>query len=198
MRRVTPLLMRWLMVLLTGFGFSAEAQTPGLALRLTMAGRAFKMSEHITARIMIENAGVAYVVLHPHLLFDIPCPSMGPFPVINLEVRDSSGRVVAHQHRLTSDGERVVTPQPASFLIMAPGFFYGADIDLSAGQFSFRPPHPGKYTLRLSLCTSARSWLLRRLSDRQVDKAEVQFDLERVAEGQIASETATVLVSPDE
>lgn len=172
---------------------SQVSQEPCLGLRLIPVETT--QGNQADLEVSLLNCGNGYLVIFPRFM-SVPSPSVNDWAWARLsfEVRDRSGMKLPFAAEY-SEEYTVRLPQPEDLLILPPGFFFGMEVSLRKGRFAHRFNEPGPYTVRAVYTSEMRSFLLQRIGDGKLDKGKIRFDIERVFQGTVTSDTIEINLS---
>lgn len=161
----------------------SESEVPCLFLLSTR--ELFPTHEPHQVTVIVENCGEEYLVLLPNFIPDAGGTSNEPRTKISFAIRDEEGRLV----ELVGVWEeaKLKMPDPTDFLILAPGHFYGLNVQLDEGAFAHDFRQAGSVRITVRLRSTARSWLSERKISGRLEAEDIPYDLRHVFEGEVES-----------
>ncbi len=169
---------------------SAYAGGPSARLNISVEPARVSVGQQVRLLIQLENENAGYIVIFPLLMPAEVVNGTEPWCRVELAVRDELGHTIKTAN--TSEPDKIRMPQPADFVVLPPGYLFGRRVPLAGGAFSVSFPRSGVYSIKATLRSTARSWLQLKKSEG----AAIPYELDRVLEGEIESNTVILTISP--
>lgn len=164
----------------------ASGEDIKLCLELRLVDHGQEKRTEVEVDVELRNCGSQYVVIPPRLLPQSTGDDPEPWAILSFVIRSQDGSTVPYTGEWI--GNKLKLPAPEEYIVLGPGYFFGARISLSEGFFEYDLTWPGEYIVVAEVGTSAREWILGH-SDRKA-----RYDASHVFSGSVRSRPITIVL----